>query len=148
MTTISFRKQDVVQKWHLVNAEGQVLGRLAAQVATVLRGKHKPMYTPNADTGDFVIVINAEKIVLTGNKWTQKTYYHHTGWPGGIRSTTAGKQRREKPERVIEYAILGMLPKTKLGRAMGKKLKVYAGDRHPHRAQNPEAFALKRRENS
>jgi large subunit ribosomal protein L13 len=138
--TVSARKEGVQRKWHLVDGEGVTLGKLAVRVATLLRGKHKPIFTPHVDTGDFVIVVNADKVVLTGDKWAKKTYYHHTGWPGGLRSTTAGKLRREKPERLVEYAVSGMLPKTKLGKAMFRKLKVYAGGKHPHQAQRPEAL--------
>jgi large subunit ribosomal protein L13 len=142
MKTISIRKEDVRRKWHLVDGEGKTLGRLAAGVAAILRGKHKPTFTPHVDAGDFVIVVNAEKVVLTGDKWRRKTYYHHTGHPGGLRSATAGKLKREKPERLVQYAVSGMLPKNKLGRAMLKKLKVYVGDRHPHQAQRPDALNI------
>jgi large subunit ribosomal protein L13 len=142
MKTISIRKEDVQRKWHLVDGEGKTLGRLATRVAVLLRGKHKPTFTPHVDTGDFVIVVNAEKVVLTGDKWAQKTYHHHTGYPGGLRSTTAVKLKREKPERLVEYAVSGMLPKNKLGRAMLKKLKVYVGGKHPHQAQRPESLNI------
>jgi len=145
MSTKSIRKEDVQRKWWLVDAQGKILGRLAAQVAARLRGKHKRTFTPNVDNGDFVIVVNAQKVALTGKKWAEKTYYHHTGWPGGLRSTTAGKLRREKPERLLEYAISGMLPKTKLGKAMFRKLKVYSGEKHPHQAQRPEPLLLRER---
>lgn len=145
MRTVSIRKEDVQRKWMMVDAAGQTLGRLASQVATVLRGKHKPTFTPNVDTGDFVIVINAKQVVLTGNKWRDKSYYRHSGWPGGLRSVTAAELRRQRPERLVRYAVSGMLPKTKLGKAMVKKLKVYGDDRHPHQAQKPEALTLKER---
>ena len=142
MQTVSIRKEDVVHKWYIVDAEKQVLGRLASEVAKILRGKHKPFYTPHVDTGDYVIIINADKVVLTGNKWTQKLYHWHTGYPGGLRETTAEKLRQRRPERLVEYAVRGMLPKTKLGRAMFRKMKVYAAKRHPHAAQQPEPLVF------
>lgn len=142
MQTVSIRKEDVVHKWYIVNAENQVLGRLASEVAKILRGKHKPFYTPHVDTGDYVIIINADKVVLTGNKWSQKLYHWHTGYPGGLRQTTAEKLRQRRPERIVEYAVRGMLPKTKLGRAMLRKLKVYAANTHPHTAQQPEPLVF------
>lgn len=142
MKTTAFKKIDVKEKWFIVDAKDKILGRMATEVATILRGKHKPIFTPNQDLGDHVIVINAEKVALTGKKETNKIYYHHTGYIGGIKSTTVKKLRAEKPERIVEYAIHGMLPKTKLGNAMGKKLKVYAGENHPHRAQQPEVLQL------
>ena len=142
MHTVSIRKEDVVHKWYIVDAENQVVGRLASEVAKILRGKHKPLYTPHVDTGDYVIIINADKVVLTGNKWAQKLYRWHTGYPGGYREVTAEKMRQRRPERIVEYAIRGMLPKTKLGRAMFRKLKVYAADTHPHTAQQPESLVF------
>jgi large subunit ribosomal protein L13 len=142
MQTVSIRKEDVVHKWYIVDAENQVLGRLASEVAKILRGKHKPLYTPHVDAGDYVIIINADKVVLTGNKWSQKVYYWHTGYPGGLRQTTAEKLRQRRPERIVEYAVRGMLPKTKLGRAMLRKLKVYATNTHPHTAQQPEPLVF------
>ena len=142
MQTVSIRKEDVVHKWYIVDAANQVLGRLASEVAKILRGKHKPFYTPHVDTGDYVIIINADKVVLTGNKWSQKLYRWHTGYPGGLRETTAEKLRQRRPERIVEYAVHGMLPKTKLGRAMLRKLKVYAAATHPHRAQQPEPLVF------
>lgn len=142
MKTTAFKKIDVKEKWFIVDAKDKILGRMATEVATILRGKHKPIFTPNQDLGDHVIVINAEKVALTGKKETKKIYYHHTGYIGGIKSTTVKKLRAEKPERIVEYAIQGMLPKTKLGNAMAKKLKVYAGENHPHRAQQPEVLQL------
>lgn len=142
MSTVSVRKQDVVHKWYIVNAENKVLGRLASEIAKILHGKHKALYTPHVDTGDYVIVINADKVVLTGNKWTNKIYHWHTGYIGGLRQTTAEQMRQRHPERIIEYAVRGMLPKTKLGRAMLRKLKVYAADAHPHAAQQPEPLVF------
>jgi len=142
MQTVSIRKEDVVHKWYVVDAENQVVGRLASEVAKILRGKHKPLYTPHVDAGDYVIIINADKVVLTGNKWSQKVYYWHTGYPGGLRQTTAEKLRQRRPERIVEYAVRGMLPKTKLGRAMLRKLKVYATNTHPHTAQQPEPLVF------
>jgi large subunit ribosomal protein L13 len=128
--------------WYVVNADGVVLGRLAAQVANILRGKSKPTFTPNMDTGDFVVVINAEKVKLTGNKEDQKIYWRYTGFYGGEKDTPAKVMRATHPERMIQIAVQGMLPKTKLGRAMHKKLKVYAGDQHPHAAQRPTELKL------
>jgi large subunit ribosomal protein L13 len=142
MHTVSIRKEDVVHKWYVVDAENQVVGRLASEVAKILRGKHKPLYTPHVDTGDYVIIINADKVVLTGNKWAQKLYRWHTGYTGGYREVTAEKMRQRRPERIVEHAIRGMLPKTKLGRAMFRKLKVYAADTHPHTAQQPEPLVF------
>jgi len=137
MRTQSFRKVDQPQQWYVVDAADQVLGRLATRVAVVLRGKHKPIYTPHEDLGDHVVVINAAKVRLTGKKWTDKMYRHHTGYIGGLKETTAGKLREKDPTRLVTSAVQGMLPKSRLGRAMAKKLKVYAGDTHPHAAQQP-----------
>lgn len=134
------KKGSVEQKWHLIDANGKTLGRLATRVAMLLRGKHKPIFTPHVDTGDFVVVVNAEKISLTGKKWKDKLYIHHSGYPGGLKSISAGKMREKKPERLVTMAVQGMLPKNKLGRKMIKKLKVYSGDAHPHQAQQPEAY--------
>ena len=145
MATTFIKKDDVHRAWHVVNAEGQVLGRLASRIAVVLTGKDKPEYAPFLDTGDHIIVINAEKIVLTGNKEQDKAYFRHTGYPGGIRESRAGKVRETHPERLIESAVRGMLPKNHLGRAQFKKLKVYKGSRHPHEAQKPAPLALKTR---
>jgi len=142
MRTVSIRKEDVRHKWYVVDAENQVLGRLASEIAKVLRGKHRPTYTPHVDTGDFVIVINADKVVLTGNKWEQKVYRWHTGYPGGFREIGASKLHQRHPERIVEHAIRGMLPKNKLGRAMYRKLKVYASGAHPHAAQQPEPLTF------
>jgi large subunit ribosomal protein L13 len=132
------------RKWYVVDAAGQVLGRLAAQVANLLRGKNKPIFTPHLDTGDFVIVINAEKVVLTGKKETQKTYMSYSGWKGGEKYRTVAEMRARRPEFLIEHAVKGMLPKNRLGRAMFKKLKVYRGSEHPHAAQKPEVITLSR----
>ena len=145
MKTTAFKETEITRKWHLVDADGKVLGRMAAQVAALLRGKHKPIFTPNQDLGDHVVVVNAEKVVLTAGKETKKNYYHHTGYIGGLKQTTAAKMRREKPERMVTYAIIGMLPKTKLGKAMAKKLKVYAGPQHPHQAQQPQVLEIQER---
>lgn len=133
--------KDVSRNWHIIDAEGATLGRLASKAARILMGKHKPTYTPFLDQGDHVIVINAAKVRLTGKKTEQKVYYYHTGYPGGLKSTGARKMQETKPARMIELAIKGMLPKNKLGKHMGTKLKVYANDRHPHQAQKPEPTA-------
>ncbi|WP_371376893.1 50S ribosomal protein L13 [Sporomusa aerivorans] len=133
---------DIQRKWYVVDAEGKTLGRLAVEVAKVLRGKNKPTFTPHVDTGDHVIVVNADKVVLTGKKLEQKTYFRHSGYPGGTTFTTAGKMLASKPERVIEMAVKGMLPKNSLGRQMYRKLNVYAGPNHPHAAQQPEVLEL------
>lgn len=130
--------REIARKWHVVNAEGRVLGRLATQVATLLRGKHKPTYTPHLDVGDHVVVVNAERVHLTGRKLKSKTYRWHTGYIGGLREVSAEQMLRAHPERVIEWAVQGMLPKGRLGRAMARKLKVYRGPEHPHAAQRPE----------
>ena len=143
MNTYMAKAEDVQRKWYVVDAEGVVLGRLASQVASILRGKHKPTYTPPVDTGDYVIVLNADKIVLTGKKLDQKVYYHHTGFPGGLKETVYRRLLAEKPEFAIQHAIVGMLPKGPLGRKMAKKLKVYAGSEHEHAAQQPETLVIK-----
>lgn len=142
MTTYNAKKEEIQRDWFLVDAEGQVLGRLATVIAARLRGKHKPIYTPHVDTGDFIIVVNAGKVVLTGNKLKDKIYYHHTGYPGGIKSVSAGKLLQEKPEEVLRKAVRGMLPKNTLGRAMLKKLKIYAGGSHDHAAQCPKVISF------
>ena len=142
MKTISSKKNDSIRSWHLVDAQGKVLGRLASQVASILRGKHKPTFTPHVDGGDHVVIVNANGIHLTGDKLVSKHYYHHSDYPGGFKSTTAGKLLGERPERLVRWAIQGMLPKTKLGRAMIKKLRVYAGPDHPHQAQKLEPLEL------
>ncbi|MAT54516.1 MAG: 50S ribosomal protein L13 [Saprospirales bacterium] len=138
--TESAKKETVERKWYVVDAEGQTAGRLFSRIAHVLRGKHKPSFTPHVDTGDYVIVINADKIRFTGNKLQQKEYIRYTGYPGGQRRETAANLLQRKPEAVIENGVKGMLPKNKLGRAMIKKLFVYAGSEHPHAAQKPEPF--------
>ena len=139
-TTFMANPATVERKWYVVDAEGKTLGRLAAEVAKVLRGKNKPTFTPHVDTGDHVIVLNADKVVLTGKKLVQKTYFRHSGYPGGTTFTTAGKMLETRPERVVEMAVKGMLPKNSLGRKMFTKLKVYAGAEHPHAAQMPEVL--------
>jgi large subunit ribosomal protein L13 len=138
MKTQFAKKGEIDRKWYVVDAKDAVLGRLAVKVATHLRGKNKPVFTPNVDTGDFVIVINADKVRLTGKKITDKVYYHHSGYVGGIKAETAKELIENKPEQIIEKAVWGMLPKNRLGRTMIKKLKVYKGAEHPHKAQAPE----------
>ncbi len=142
MKTFSAKAEDIERKWFVVDAQGQTLGRLATRIATVLRGKHKPVYTPHLDCGDYVIVVNADKIQVTGHKLEQKTYYRHSGYPGGLRQVTLRRQLQIHPDRVIEAAVRGMLPHNRLGRKMFKKLKVYAGPTHPHEAQQPTALEL------
>jgi len=142
MKTYSAKTESVQRDWYIVDAEGKTLGRLAAEVATRLRGKHKPEYTPHVDTGDYIVVVNAEKIGVTGNKATQKIYYSHTGYPGGIKDITFDKLIDKAPERVIQSAVKGMLPRGPLGREMFRKLKVYAGTEHPHTAQQPQVLEL------
>ena len=142
MKTFSARESDIQRRWLLVDAEGKTLGRLATQVASVLRGKHKPTYTPHMDTGDFVIVINADKVLLTGTKPDKKKYFHHSMYPGGGSWTKLSELMAKHPERVVEKAVKGMVPRNRLGRAMVKKLKVYAGPQHPHSAQQPEAWTV------
>jgi large subunit ribosomal protein L13 len=137
-TTRFFKSQDAPQKWHLVDAEGKTLGRLATNVARLLRGKHKPQFTPNADLGDFVVVVNASKIKLTGKRTELKEYFHYTGYPGGATFEKFQDLLRTHPERVFEHAVKGMLPHNRLGRKIIKKMKVYAGPEHPHKAQQPE----------
>lgn len=142
MSTQAAKKIEVQKTWFVMDLEDQVLGRAAAKIAHVLRGKHKPIYTPHVDTGDFVIVLNADKVRLTGNKLADKKYYRHTGYPGGIREITAGKLLEKRPEDVIKKAVKGMLPKNRLGRQMFKKLKIYTGSDHPHAAQQPKPLAV------
>jgi large subunit ribosomal protein L13 len=142
MKTFAAKPQEVLHGWYLVNAEGKVLGRLAAQLAARLRGKHKPEYTPHVDTGDFIVVVNASKIRVTGKKALDKTYYRHTGYPGGLRETNFAKLQARHPDRVLEKAVKGMLPKGPLGYAMLKKLKVYAAGTHPHSAQQPKSLEI------
>ena len=142
MKTVSMRAQDVERSWYLVNAENRTLGRLASAIAHRLRGKHKPEYTPHVDTGDYIIVVNAAKVRVTGNKETGKIYHRHSGYPGGIKSTSLNRLRQTHPERIIEKAVKGMLPRNPLGRAMFRKLKVYAGPEHPHAAQQPHPIEI------
>ncbi len=142
MTTYLEKPTDVKRKWYLVDAEGKTLGRLASRVAILLRGKHKPTFTPHVDTGDHVVVVNADKIRLTGDKFKTKAYIHHTGYPGGLKLLTAEHVHARNPTLLVERAIKGMLPKTPLGKQMGRKLKVYAGTAHPHQAQRPEPINL------
>jgi len=142
MKTYMANAQTADQKWYIADASGKVLGRFASEIAHRLRGKHKATYTPHVDTGDFIIVVNAEKVVLTGKKLTDKIYYSYSGYPGGLRETAAGKMLAEKPEDLVRIAVQGMLPKTNLGRKMLKKLKVYAGNTHVHEAQCPEKLSI------
>jgi large subunit ribosomal protein L13 len=142
-TTFMANENNIERKWLVVDAEGQRLGRLASEVAAILRGKHKPTYTPHADTGDYVIIINANKIELTGNKLADKMYYRHSGHPGGLKERTADEMRTKYSEQMLEIAIKGMLPKGSLGRKMAKKLHVYRGAEHNHAAQKPEAYTLR-----
>jgi large subunit ribosomal protein L13 len=142
MTTFSAKAGEIKQGWFVVDAQGKVLGRLATQIAMRLRGKHKPEYTPHIDTGDFVVVVNASKLRVTGRKSEDKKYYRHTGFPGGIRETSFAKLHATRPERVLQKAVKGMLPKGPLGYAMLRKLKVYAGATHPHSAQQPKALEI------
>ena len=143
MSTSMPKPNEIDRKWYVVDADGQVLGRLASRVATILRGKHKPIFAPHLDVGDHVVVLNAEKVHLTGRKLQNKQYRWHTGYIGGLREVSAEKMLRTHPERVIEWAVQGMLPKNRLGRAMAKKLKVYRGAAHPHQAQQPQALEVK-----
>jgi large subunit ribosomal protein L13 len=142
MKTYQTKKEERDNQWYLVNAEGKVLGRLATGLAARLRGKHKPIFTPHVDNGDFLVVINAEKVVLTGTKMKDKKYYNYSGYPGGLKEISAGKLLAKKPTELLKIAVKGMLPKTSLGRQMFKKLKVYAGSVHPHEAQKPAALDL------
>ena len=142
MRTFTLRKEDVKREWYVVDATGIPLGRLAARIATILRGKHKPEYTPHIDNGDFVICINADRVLLTGKKAEQKRYYRHSGYLGGLKVIPFKLMKEKKPEEIIYHAVRGMLPKNKLGRRMIKKLKVYAGDKHPHEAQKPKVLQI------
>jgi len=142
MGTYFAKPAEVVRKWYLVDAAGKTLGRLASRVAILLRGKHKPTFTPHVDTGDHVVIINADKVHLTGDKLKTKTYIHHTGYPGGLKSISAEHLRAKKPTELLASAIKGMLPKNSLGKQMARKLKVYSGGEHPHQAQRPEAITL------
>ena len=142
MRTYSAKKETAKHSWYVVDATDKTLGRMATEIANRLRGKHKPEFTPHVDTGDYIVVINAEKVVVTGNKTTDKMYYHHTGYPGGIKSISFDKLIKKTPERAIESAVKGMMPKNKLSRVMLDKLKVYAGSEHPHSAQQPQVLEL------
>ncbi len=142
MSTYMAKPEEIDRNWYVVDASGKTLGRFASEVAQILRGKHKPTFTPNVDTGDYVIVINAEKIELTGNKWQEKEYVHHSNYPGGLKTTTYEKLKDKNPELIIENAVKGMLPHNKLGKKIFKKLKVYSGSKHPHEAQEPEKMEL------
>ena len=142
MKTYSAKAEEIARGWFLVDAQGKVLGRLATQIAARLRGKHKPEFTPHVDTGDFIVVVNAAKIRVTGRKAERKTYYRHTGYPGGIRTTSFEDLQAKHPTRALEHAVKGMLPKGPLGYAMFRKLKVYADDKHPHTAQQPKALEI------
>lgn len=143
MKTIMANEQTITRKWHVIDAQGKTLGRLASEVAVLLRGKHKPTFTPHVDCGDYVIIVNAEAIELTGRKWDQKIYYSHSRYPGSLKEVTARVMRDKHPERIVEFAVKGMLPKGRLGRQMYKKLYVYVGQEHPHTAQKPELYELK-----
>ena len=142
MKTFMASPATIDRKWYVVDAQGQTLGRLASEVAKVLRGKNKPIYTPHVDCGDYVVIVNADKIVVTGKKLDQKIYYHHSGWVGGLKETTLREMLQKKPEQVVELAVKGMLPKGPLGREMYTKLHVYAGAEHPHAAQKPEVLTF------
>lgn len=142
MKTFVAKEHEVEKKWYLVDAEDKILGRLASQIAHRLRGKHKPIFTPHADTGDFVVVVNAEKVALTGSKWDNKFYYRHSGYLGGLKQISARKLLEKKPEDVLKFAVKRMLPKNSLGRRQLKKLKIYAGPEHPHEAQQPEKLEI------
>jgi large subunit ribosomal protein L13 len=142
MKTYSAKKDEITRNWYLIDAEGKVVGRLAVEIARRLRGKHKPVYTPHVDTGDFVIVVNAKKVALSGAKMEKKIYYRHSGYPGGLTKTAAKKMLGEKPEELLRHAVKGMLPKNTLGRQMLKKLKIYSGGSHPHSAQVPKVLEV------
>ena len=142
MKTYQAKKEEAPHQWYLVNAEGKILGRLATELAKILRGKNKPTFTPHVDTGDFIVVINAEKVALTGKKMKDKIYYHHTGYPGGIKAISAEKLLAKKPTEVLRIAVKGMLPKNSLGREMLRKLKIYSGPDHPHEAQKPVSLGI------
>jgi large subunit ribosomal protein L13 len=142
MKTFVAKEQDITRQWYLVDAKDKVLGRLATTVAIRLRGKHKPIFAPHVDTGDFVVVVNAEKVRLTGRKWDKKIYYRHTGYTGGLKQISAKKLREKRPEDILRFAVKGMLPKNSLGRRQLKKLKIYAGADHPHQAQEPKTLEI------
>ena len=141
--TYSAKPGEVERRWYVVDARGKVLGRLASEIAAVLRGKRKPQFTPHVDTGDFVVVVNAQKVLLTGKKLRDKIYYRASGYPGGLKATAAGVLLKTRPERLIQHAVRGMLPKSKLGDALYRKLKVYAGEKHPHQAQKPIPLVIR-----
>ncbi len=143
MKSYMARPLEVERKWHVIDAEGQTLGRLATEIARLLRGKNKPQYTPHVDTGDFVVVVNAEKVVVTGKKAEQKVYYRHTGYPGGLRETSYEVMLERKPTEILRKAVRGMMPRTRLGRQQFRKLKIYAGPEHPHEAQAPEPYEVR-----
>jgi large subunit ribosomal protein L13 len=143
MKSYMARPREVERKWRLIDAEGQTLGRLATEIARFLRGKDKPQYTPHVDTGDFVVVVNAEKVVVTGRKAEQKMYYRHSGYPGGLKETSYEEMLERKPTEILRRAVKGMMPKTRLGRQQLKKLKIYAGPEHPHEAQRPEPYEVR-----
>jgi len=142
MKTVSAKKESVTREWYVVDATGKTLGRLSTEIANRLRGKHKPEFTPHVDTGDYIVVVNAEKVKVTGNKTTDKVYHHHTGYPGGIKSIPFDQLIDKAPERIIEKAVKGMMPKNKLSRSMMTKLKIYAGGEHPHSAQQPTPLEI------
>ena len=142
MKTFSAKKEDVVKKWVVIDAADKPLGRVASKAAYIIRGKHKPIFTPHVDTGDNVIIINAARVKLTGQKWDQKVYYHHTGYPGGIKSVTAKEMREKRPANLLKKAVNGMLPKNRLGRTLQTNLRVYDNDEHPHQAQTPDAVSI------
>lgn len=144
MRTYSPKPGEVTRTWHVIDAQDVVLGRLATQAATLLRGKHKPTYAPHVDTGDFVVIVNADKVALTGSKRDQEFQYRHSGFPGGLRKQSFGEVLDTRPDRLVEKAIKGMLPKNRLGRQIANKLKVYSGPNHPHAAQQPQAFEIKK----
>jgi large subunit ribosomal protein L13 len=143
MKSFMARPREVERKWLLIDAEGQTLGRLATEIARLLRGKDKPQYTPHVDTGDFVVVVNAEKVVVTGKKAEQKVYYRHSGYPGGLKTTSYEEMLERKPTEILRRAVKGMMPRTRLGRQQLKKLKIYAGPEHPHEAQRPESYEVR-----
>jgi large subunit ribosomal protein L13 len=142
MKTYNAKEQDIIKKWYLVDASNKIVGRMATQIAMRLRGKHKPIFTPHADTGDFVVVVNAEKVAFTGKKWDRKIYYRHTGYMGGLKEITAGELLEKNPEEILRLAVKRMLPKNSLGRRQLKKLKIYAGTHHPHEAQQLENWEI------
>lgn len=142
MKTYMARSEDIEKKWYLIDAESKTVGRLATKIAMILRGKEKPQFTPHADTGDFVVVVNADKVNFTGKKWDQKTYYWHTPYPGGLKTVTAGKLHKEKPEEILRKAVWGMLPKNKWQKRLIQRVKIYSGSEHPHKAQKPETVEV------